>query len=412
MLKRHDAAMSVKKRNWVTAQSITTRTSILVWLAILCPSLLFVLHFSFGGGKGKLVADSYAYRELSLGHIPGVPFNTRLLQPLIASSVASFAALNQVSAFELLTALELLASLVLIAAILRRRGATPQLQAAVLLALGCSLAVTFGYTPVLVDPLALLLVCLTIATLDRGYLTPALVFACLAALTKEYCILLGLVWAYQAYRRGHPRLAIAGAVLPALVLLSAGLALPAGEVFGFRGPYAFVSAMLGYHPALLKFKGPSDYVKTLYMWSWSALWPILLLGIMGLASRPLRRCILARDRDGFIIMLASVPFLLFGDWGRAMLVVVPFGCAVATAHPLARNNRFALLLAAGGLSTALARPFHGATVPPEAFMQIMSLISVSASALLAATIVKSLLRSWPVGAFRIHRPMKESSVKL
>src|SRR5262249_28684864 len=160
--------------------------------------------------------------------------------------------LNQVSAFELLTALELLASLMLIATILRRRGATPQWQAAVLLAFGCSLAVTFGYTPVLVDPLALLLVCLTIATVDRGYLAPALMFACLAALTKEYLILLGPVWAYHVYRRGHSRLAVAGAPMPVLVLLGAVMTFPAGSVFGFQGPQGFLSAMLGYHPALLK----------------------------------------------------------------------------------------------------------------------------------------------------------------
>src|SRR5215831_8773628 len=227
---------SMKVRDSDPTESATpTSTPITIWLALLCQSLLFVLHFFLGGGRGKLITDSYAYVELSLGHGGGVPFNTRILQPLIASSVASFTTLNQVPAFELLTALELLASLILIATILSRRGATPHWQAAVLLSFGCSLAVTFGFTPVLADPLALLLVCLTIATLDRGYLAPAVMFACLAALTKEYLILLGPVWAYHAYRRGHPRLAIAGAPMPALVLLGAVITFPAGPASGFQG---------------------------------------------------------------------------------------------------------------------------------------------------------------------------------
>jgi hypothetical protein len=148
------------------------------------------------------------------------------------------------------------------------------------------------------------------------------------------------------------------------------------------------------------------------MWSWSALWPILLLGILGLASQRLRQHIAREDRFGFWVMLAALPFLLLGDWGRAMLVVVPFSCVVATAHPLARNDRFALLLAAGGLSTALARPFHGTVVPPHAILQMMSLISASASVLIAATIVNSSLCGRLIDALRVHRPVHESSVKL
>src|SRR5215813_6622506 len=111
-------------------------SGLLLWIAIISASLLFVWHFFLGGGRGKLITDSYAYVELSLGHRVGVPFNTRVLQPLVASSIAFSTPVTEASAFELLTALELVASLVLIAAILRRRGATRQWQAAILLAFG------------------------------------------------------------------------------------------------------------------------------------------------------------------------------------------------------------------------------------------------------------------------------------
>ena len=385
---------------------------LLIWLAVLCACLIFVFHFSFGAGSENLITDSYCYVAVSQGELVRVPYNTRILQPFIASSVSFFTRLSRIGSFELLTPVELLASLLLMVSILRRRRATTRWQAAIVLAFGSSLAVTFGYTPVLVDPLALLLVCLMIAALDRGYVVFALIFACLAALTKEYCVLLGIIWGYSAYRRGYARLAIAAALLPGLALLGSALTLPAEQDSGFHGWQGFLRAMLGYHGSLLKFRGAAAYTEILYMWSWCVLWPIILLGAAVLLFQPLRGRVGEEDRFGFAVMLAAVPFLLLGDWGRAMLVVVPFACAVAASHPLARSNRTALLLGAGGLSTALARPFHGAATPPRVFTLVMIFISTAASALLAFIIIRSGMSHRLAGAFRIQKPIQESPVEL
>src|SRR5262249_27600306 len=155
-----------------------------------------------GGGSAHRILDSSAYLQISNGEQVSVPFNTRIVTPLLARLIASVAGLSPSAAFQVLTPITLLASLLLLSEAIRKRGGSATWQAGVLLAFGCSLAVTFGYTPVLADPMLLLLVCLTIAALDAGHLAVALSLACLAALTKEYGVVLGLVWSSHAYRRG------------------------------------------------------------------------------------------------------------------------------------------------------------------------------------------------------------------
>jgi hypothetical protein len=87
-------------------------------------------------------------------------------------------------------------------------------------------------------------------------------------------------------------------------------------------------------------------------------------------------------------MLAALPFLLLGDWGRSLLILVPFGCMVATSHTLAKSNQFAALLAIGGLSTALARPLHSDPPLPLALTFTMTFISVAASILIGAKVLR------------------------
>ena len=140
--------------------------------------------------------------------------------------------------------------------------------------------------------------------------------------------------------------------------------------------------MIGYQISLFQFRGPSEYPKLLYMWSWSVLWPCLVIAF-GIVLSRVRTQTKMRDHEiAFSVMVVALPILLLGDWGRSLLIVVPFGCVVATSHSLAKSNRFAALLAIGGLSTALARPFHSDPQPPIALTLAMTVISVASSILI------------------------------
>ena len=174
----------------------------LPWFAVVFSGALFAAHFFFGGGSNHRILDSWAYLQLSDGEQVGVPFNTRILSPSLAAFLSAVTGLSTSTKLVLLTTASLLGTLLILRQILRRRGGTAGWQAAVLLAFGCSLAVTFGYTPILVDPTLLLLVLLTIAALDARQLVIALALVCAATLTKEYGLVLGVVWAFHAFRHG------------------------------------------------------------------------------------------------------------------------------------------------------------------------------------------------------------------
>lgn len=358
-----------------------------IWAALVFVSGLYAFHF-FEGGREKIITDSLAYLQLSEGNAVGVPFNTRILKPFLAASLASMTGLSAWEAFQGLTPVELLLSLLLLAALLRNRGASHWWQASVTLALGSSLAVTFGYTPVMVDTLILLLTCMLIAALDRKRLVLSLMLVILAALTKEYGLVLSLVWARHAYRLGYRRLALLGALAPLAALLTLFLAIPSARSIGFEGWRSFVEAMFGYHLSLMSFRGPQDYLKIIYMWMWAMLWPLLLISILTVRRGVKRLSELNEDQVDFLIVLAATPLLLLGDWGRAFLLIVPFACTVATGHRLAKDHRFTLLLAVGGAATALARPVHGALSPPQLFFIAMAAVSVAASALIAFKIIR------------------------
>jgi hypothetical protein len=360
----------------------------LPWLALLCSVSLYSLHFFAGGGRTKLITDSAAYLSMSQGNQPGAPFDSRVLAPLIASLIASAFGISSIAAFQLLTPVVLLASLLLLQKIIIKQGSSVEWQAAVLLALGCSLAATFGYTPVMADPLLLFLTCLTVMALDKGYLAAGVVLASFAALTKEYGLILGLVSSVYAYRRGHRKLAYLAVLLPAIALLATTLIATGSSGVGFLDWQTFVSAMFGYHTSLYRFRGASEYPKLLYMWSWSALWPVLVIATGVVLSRLRNRIEMRYHEVGFFLMLFAIPFLLLGDWGRTLLITVPLACAVGTSHPLARNRQFTLLLAIGGLSTAVARPFHSETPPPHLLILAMTAISVVSSLLISVMVVR------------------------
>lgn len=359
-----------------------------VWAALVFVVGLYAFHF-FEGGRAKIITDSLAYLQLSEGEAVGVPFNTRVLKPFLASLLAALTGLSTWEAFQILTPVELLLSLLLLGALLSSRGALPGWQAAVTLALGSSLAVTFGYTPVMVDTLILLLTCLVIAALDRNRLGLSLILVILVVLTKEYGVILSLVWGRHAYRLGYRRFALLGTLAPPAALLALFLAMPSAHSIGFIGWRSLLEATFGYHLSLLNFRGANDYLKILYMWLWSLLWPLLLISAVTVARAVKKRSALSEDQIDFLIVLAATPLLLLGDWGRAFLLTVPFACIVATGHRLATEHRFALLLAVGGAATALARPVHGRISPPQLFFISMAAVSIVASMVIAFKIIRA-----------------------
>ena len=388
--------MDAKRARQKTEARRSNREAI-IWAALVFVSGLYLFHF-FEGGREKLINDSLAYLQLSNGEAVGVPYNLRVLKPLLARLLALLTGLSTWEAFQILTPIEVLLSLLLIGALLRNRGASPGWQAAVMLALGSSLAVTFGYTPVMVDTLILLLTCMVIAALDRNRLVLAFILVILAALTKEYAVFLSLVWGLHAYRLGHRRFALIGALVPLMALLTLFLVMRPALTAGFEGWRAFLDAMFGYHLSLLNFRGTRDYLKILYMWSWSMLWPLLLVSVLMVARSVRRLSTLNQDQIDFLIMLVAVPILLLADWGRAFLLIVPFACIAATGNRLAKEEGFATLLAVGGVATALARPVHGSISPPQLFFISMAAVSTIASLLIAFKII----RGWPAAVTPLH----------
>jgi len=359
------------------------------WLAISCCALLFGLHFFLGGGWTKLITDSDAYLLLARGELLGAPYSSRVLEPLLVWIISSVLGTSDVAVFHLLTCVSLLGSLLVLRKLISDLGGSSEWQAGVLLGFGSGLAVTFGYTPVMIDPLLLLLACLSAIALERDQFVAAAVCACLAALTKEYGLLIAVVSGVYIYRRGNRFLASIATLIPLGAFLAAAFARSRSAGVGVHNWTDFLSAMFGYHAYLLGFRGASDYPKLLYMWSWSAFWPALIVATGVIWSR-IRKRIKPSGRElSLALLLLASPMLLLGDWGRTLLIIVPFACAVATRHSLSRDGRFVTLVAVGGLTTALARPFHGEVSPPVLFNLGMAIISVLSSLLIGLSIFRS-----------------------
>lgn len=350
--------------------------------------LVFCFHFFLGGGSTKLINDSRAYLVLAEGGRAGIPFDSRILGPFIVSTLKAVFGLPSIGAFQLLTFISLIASLLLMRKITSEQRGLPVWQAAVLLTLGCASATTFGYTPVMVDLLLLVLASLTVLAVARNRWMAVLVLSVLSAVTKEYGILLGIACGALAWSRNHKKLAPAIALSPIFVLIavlwikSSPGPLPPDTWQGF------VDAMLGYHKSLFNFRGTREYFELLYMWSWSVLWPVLAIAI---------GVLFARFRSGdqmtdleivFTVMLFALPILLLGDWGRSLLIIVPFASAVATRHEITRSRHFVALIAIGGVSTAVARPFHGGFLIPEALRIAMTITSIASSVLIGFQIIR------------------------
>src|SRR5439155_1748900 len=124
------------------------------------------------------------------------------------------------------------------------------------------------------DSLLLLLACMMILALDREQHALALAVACLAALTKEFGVFLGLAWGVYAYSRGRRLSAFAGACVPLLTLGIAMHVYPGAVASDSRSSWELLKGAVFYKLQLL---GSPYGAKIVYLGLWSALWPVLLL---------------------------------------------------------------------------------------------------------------------------------------
>ncbi|PYP86061.1 MAG: hypothetical protein DMF61_14600 [Blastocatellia bacterium AA13] len=348
-----------------------------VWLAFAAALTVYAFQFVYEGGRQFISTDGNLYLALSRGEAVSVPINTRIVKPYAAAAIVSLTKLDAADVFRLLTSIEIPAALLVLFVILRRRNSSSEWQAFTIAAVGIPAAATFGHTPVLVDSTLLLLTVLTIAALDRGKLALGLIFACLAALTKEYGLWLGFVWMLHAYRRGH-RAACLNGLLPAVLLIAVMWTLP-GARSGVSGWGGFFQGAIGYQQWIYHQGGAANYPKTLYIWSWSAVWPLLFVAVLSVCAQLRGWRELSADLQDFSIMMTAMPLLLLPDWDRALLLIVPFACVVAAAHPLSRRIRFISVVASGSIATTLARPLYINVAPPRVLIMAMMLASFAAS---------------------------------
>ncbi|HKA23136.1 MAG TPA: hypothetical protein VKN18_33015 [Blastocatellia bacterium] len=381
---RHFSAPPAEPNESLTGFSARVFPAVAVTIAC----LLYAIHSFFGGGNEHRILDSWAYLQISDGQSAGVPFDIRVLVPWLAAHTAILSGLSVSAAYNLLTSLALLGSLLILKQLLTQRGSSWQWQTAVLLAFGCSLAVTFGYTPILVDPFLLLVTCLTIVALVKGKLVAALVLTCVAVLTKEFGLFLVPVWAFYTYRLGYRKSACVGLLAPIAIFVVVVLVRHSDAPAVFPGwkPYAY-HYLFDYQLSVLRLRGLSSYLKLLYMGAWCGLWPTSLLAAMCILDRSIRSTAIGVYRIGLAVLLVSLPILLPGDWSRNLIVLVPFSSIVAAKHPLARDRYFIGLIAIGGLTTALARPFHGEPLP-AALMISMTAFSLISSVMIAIKLVQ------------------------
>src|SRR5436853_376706 len=350
--------------------------SVLLIRAFAIVARLYAYQFWIQGGRDYLNPDGYVYLAVARGEAVVRPHNTRLVVPFLASQVAGVLGLSTHTVFLIITPVCLFASLLLLAKLLAQRGVTPAYQAAVVLALGAALAVMFGHMPVLVDTPLLLLACLTIAALDRQKLLLALALVCVAALTKEYGVFLALPWAVEAYRKFGWRMA--GGLLIPFALLAVTVALQPAQ------PRVTTGELFGYQQSLIAQFGLLAYGKTLIIWMWAALWPILGFLTFHVLSAARRRVTLTTDQLRYAAVLFSAPLLLLSDIDRVAMCIVPFACMAGATIGAFQEARFCALLACGGLATALARPLYTEVGVPRVFTLTMIAVCLAASTLLLA----------------------------
>jgi hypothetical protein len=329
----------------------------LLALAFILLAGLFLYHFFLQGGQTAISPDGSRYLAMARGETVDLPFNTRLVGPFVVSVIAYLFGVSVQTAFHLVTASSLLASLLLIIYLLASQGNSVTYQLGVLIAFGAELAVFYGFLPILVDGLLLLLTCLLIVALHKDKLALGLIIICLAALTKEYGVLLALPWAIHAYKKRARRGYLAAASLPVLLLTAAILLLP-GQPGAYQNYQDYASTQLRYRAFWLYLDNLYNYLKLGYIQAWGAVWPVLLLSTLAIFKKYVARRAFAIEDLYYAIMMVTVPVLLTADWNRTFMILVPFASLAAISMPIAQRMRFGVPLALGGLATALSRSYY------------------------------------------------------
>jgi hypothetical protein len=372
-------AANSKMGEWCKNEESRSKAWLLLAGSLSAVAAVFAYQFLFHNGRGHLGPDSLVYVAMAKGQVVIRPYHSRVLAPLMASLLANVTGVSVDSAFHLLTIASLLASLLMLANLLARAGAPSRYQAGIVLAFGSGIAVLFGQVPILVDPELLAFTCLTLIALDRCMLGLALVGVCLAALTKDYGVALVLPWAAEAYRNAGWR-ALAGALAPVLLVVIA-TSLPSL-------PNAYYINAPSYQVTLLRELGSLVYFKTIYIWAWVAMWPVLLISALELLLNIKRPSGLKRAQVWYAAILVAVPVLLVGDWDRSFMLLVPFACLASAPLSFITDVSPCWLLAAGGLATALARPYYTVAAPPRALTVALIAVSAASSGLIIFAVAK------------------------
>jgi hypothetical protein len=367
-----------------------SRQQYLVYGAIVCVLLVFAFEFFLQDGSAYVSPDGQHYLTIAQGETHVYPYNVRLVKPLIVRGLHALMNLPIQPAYQLLTVIELTASLLLLAMLLRKRNATVWTQVSFIIGFGVSLGVIYGHMPVLVDLALLTVTLLVMVALDKGRLWLALLLIGVAALTKEYGVLLILVWAVHARRRLPAWMAYACACLPLALLFLTMWLNPAPERRVSGEAKSFLDLSMQYLLNLNEHVG-SSLVKTLYIWLWAVLWPVGLLAILAILRAVKKRLALQPDQIDFAVLLLGVPLLLMGDWNRSLLLLVPFACNASLLHPLAQKKQFNLFILIGGVATAFNNFAFTRLRPPSLFVLTMIALSMAISFLILITIARSFL---------------------
>jgi hypothetical protein len=305
--------------------------------------------------------DSLQYLAAARGEVVGRPFDTRIIGPLIARLLANAMGVSLTFGFYILTATSLLVSLLCIVYLLKKKGATLAYQIAVIICLGASLAALYARTPILVDPLLLLLACLVTVGLSNDQIFITLGIICIAALTKEYGIALLMPWMIYIYRQ-KSRWFLFCAVLPVIILSGAKLLSPVHEN-AYQNQASFLQSQIQYHYTMYQLYGLRVFLTNWYYFSWAALWPLVLTSIFILGKKLLHRLPVTTEEWHFAGMALFIPVLMTGDWDRTFAIIVPFACLAATSAVFTQQRIFNFLLAFGGLMASVSRSWFAAEMP-------------------------------------------------
>jgi len=326
-----------------------------LFVALVAGAAHYCYLFFYAGGSHRVGWDSYYYNLMAAGGQVGSPYNLRVVVPWLAGHLAALFNTDTLTAFRLTTPLCLLAALCALWLLLQR-AAVPLFPQAVLL-LGVALQIArYGGQPILTDPLLLLLACLIALCLQSERALLALPLVCLAALTKEYGILLLLPWAACAYPLRRSLLWLL--LLPLAVWLGMR-----GTPQGVDTQGDFLRYALTYNLQPFYDLGVLRAAQALLLTLWTALWPIYLLAAVGV-FRAWRAGTMSTFTRCCAALLLALPISFCGDLERSVVLFLPFALVVAGTVSLANARTLYTALLVGFVAVGYAHTGTGISALP------------------------------------------------